>query len=155
MDIDNAFIHKEFFRMMIGKQIGRGMSRAVYAFKNDPTLVIKVEEASESFQNVREWEYWQENKDFKPVAQWLAPCHYISPCGTILVQSRVGSLEKSAYPKIIPHFFTDTKYQNFGTLKGKTVCFDYGNIPLSKGIEIKKGKVKMVKAEWWGDQEIL
>lgn len=146
--MDNPFIHKEFFRTLIGKQIGRGMSRTVYAFKLNPDLVVKVEEDTESFQNVREWEYWNEMKD-SPVAKWLAPCLYISPCGSVLIQSRVLSLDRSKYPKKIPHFFTDTKYNNFGLYKGKFVCMDYGNIPFAKGVTSK-----MVKADWWGDKEV-
>lgn len=148
MENDNPFIHKEFFRMLIGKQLGRGMSRTVYAFKLNPDLVIKVEEGRESFQNVREWEYWHEMKD-SPVARWLAPCLYISPCGTVLVQGRVHGLDHSKYPKKIPHFFTDTKYNNFGLYKGRFVCMDYGNIPFAKGVTSK-----IVKADWWGDKEI-
>ena len=152
--MENNFINKEIYGTVVGKQIGRGMSRSVFVYALDPTLVIKIEDKSQSFQNVREWEYWQENKDYKPIAQWLAPCVAISPCGSVLIQKRVHTLDQSRYPKTIPQFFSDTKYQNFGLLNGKFVCFDYGNIPLSKGVIINKGKVKMVKAEWWGDKEI-
>lgn len=146
--MDNNFINREFFNTLVGKQLGRGMSRTVYAFKLNPDLVVKIEEGKGSFQNIREWEYWNEMKD-SPVARWLAPCLYISPCGSVLIQSRVLPLDRSKYPKKIPHFFTDTKYQNFGLYKGKFVCIDYGSIPFAKGVTSK-----MVKADWWGDNEI-
>lgn len=148
MDEISPFIHKEFFNTLIGKKLGRGSARAVYAFTANADMVVKVETKGESFQNIREWEYWQEMKD-SPVAKWLAPCLYISPCGSVLIQARVLPLERSKYPKKIPHFFTDTKYQNFGLYKGKFVCMDYGNIPFAKGVTSK-----MVKADWWSDIEI-
>ena len=152
--MENNFINKEIYGLFIGKTLGRGMSRTVYTHALDPTLVIKIEEKAQSFQNIREWEYWNENKDFKPIAEWLAPCIAISPCGSVLIQKRVNSLDYSKYPKMIPHFLTDNKYQNYGLLNGKFVCFDYGSIPLSMGITIIKKKTKMKKVEWWGDKEI-
>lgn len=145
--LDNPFVHKEFFNTFIGKQLGRGMSRTVYVFAANSQMVVKIETKSESFQNIREWEYWQEMKD-TPLAKWLAPCIYISPCGTILVQDRVMMIDRSKYPKKIPASFTDTKYQNFGAIKGKFVCFDYGNIPFAKGVSTKMQTVK-----WWSDLE--
>lgn len=148
MDETSPFIHKEFFNTLIGKKLGRGSARTVYAFTANADMVIKVETKGESFQNIREWEYWQEMKD-SPVAKWLAPCLYISPCGSVLIQSRVLPLDRNKYPEKIPHFFTDTKYNNFGLYKGKFVCMDYGNIPFAKGVTSK-----MVKAEWWSDVEI-
>lgn len=146
--INNELIQKEFTRMLFGKQIGRGLSRTVYVLLSDPTLVIKTEIKGNSFQNIREWEYWNEMKG-TPVEKWLAPCLFISPCGTVLIQKRCETLDKSKYPSKLPSFFTDTKYQNFGLLNNKFVCFDYGNIPFSKGVNSKT-----VKANWWGDQEI-
>jgi hypothetical protein len=146
--LDNPFVHKEFFNTLIGKQLGRGVARTTYAFSANAGMVIKVETKGNSYQNVREWEYWNEMKD-TPVAKWLAPCLYISPCGAVLVQERVQMIEHSKYPKKIPAFFTDTKYQNFGMLNGKFVCFDYGNIPFAKGISTKMQNVK-----WWSDLEL-
>jgi hypothetical protein len=146
--MDSPFIHKEFFNTLIGKQLGKGSARTVYAFSANPELVVKVEIGGESFQNVREWEYWKEMKD-SPMAKYLAPCEYISPCGAVLIQGRVLPLDRSKYPKKIPANFTDTKYQNFGLYKNKFVCCDYGNIPFAKGVS-----AKMVKAHWWGDIEI-
>lgn len=152
--MENNFINKEIARLLCGRVIGRGMSRTVYVNNLDPTTVIKIEEHTQSFQNVREWEYWDENKEFKPVAEWLAPCVAISPCGTVLVQKRAYPADPKLYPKTIPHFFTDTKYQNFGLINKKLVCFDYGSIPMSRGIIVIKKKTKMQKVGWWGDKEI-
>lgn len=152
--MDNPFINREIYGLIIGKQLGRGMSRTVYQYLLDPTLVVKIETKAGSFQNIREWEYWNENKEFAPMRDWLAPCLYISPCGSVLIQKKCYPLDEKKYPKMIPHFFTDTKYQNFGLLDGNVVCFDYGNIPLSKGVIIIKKKTKMVKAKWWRDSDI-
>lgn len=152
--MDNNHINREIFGLVIGKQLGRGASRTVYSYALDPSLVVKVEERSGSFSNIREWEYWQENKEYAPMRDWLAPCIAISPCGSVLIQKRAYKLDPKKYPKMIPHFFTDTKYENFGMIDGNFVCIDYGSIPMSKGLIIIKKKTKLVKAHWWGDKEI-
>ena len=145
--MDNNFINKEFFRMLVGKFLGRGQFRNVYVLLSDPTKVVKIEEREQSFSNIKEWEFWQDNKDNPMIAKWLAPCHYISPSGAVLIQSRCYMVEDKKLPKMLPSFLTDTKYQNFGMLNGKVVCFDYATV-------VNNLNTKLRNTKWFGDREI-
>jgi hypothetical protein len=107
-------------------------------------LVLKIEVASESFQNIVEWELWQDNRDYKKVAQWLAPCEFISPCGIILAMKKTTKPTPSDYPKSMPYFLVDFKYTNFGMLDGRLVAHDYGRHRVTASTRRKK-------VEWWGD----
>ncbi len=130
--------------LFIGKEIGHGMSRMVYQHFQDRNLIIKVETGNENFQNVIEWTIWQSVKD-TPMAKWFAPCVDISPNGHFLIQKKAEKIPKSQYPKTLPAFFTDLKYDNFGMIEDKFVCIDYGTMNLVRNIFTKK----MQKANWW------
>lgn len=136
---------KDLMWFILGEKIGSGMDREVFEFIPNKDYVIKVE--TNGFQNVREWELWNEIKDTK-MAKWFAPCIDISSCGIYLLQKRTEKIPQSEYPKKTPHFFTDQKYDNFGVIieKGKKrfVCHDYGTFPLTIGY-----KEKLLKANWW------
>lgn len=120
-------IAQDFFALMTGEWLGGGIGRGVYVLGTDPSLVVKIETASHSFQNVAEWEVWDAVSEAKPsVSKWFAPCHYISPCGIVLIQARTKPADKSLFPKRMPAYFTDLKYQNFGMLDGQLVAHDYG-----------------------------
>lgn len=144
-------IHEEAFNLMCGELLGRGMSRSVFAclLRND--LVVKTESASKKFQNVIEWETWQCVKD-TPLAAHFAPCHSISPCGTVLVMHRTRPAGPGDFPELMPAFMTDFKRTNFGVIVGKNgrrsfVCHDYGMHLL-----IEKGMTKRLKkARWWDE----
>lgn len=118
----------EFAYFMTGDSLGGGMSRQVFNHPDDPTKVIKVENSARHFQNVMEWETWQDSKDCPDVARWLAPCHSISYSGTFLVMSKARDLLPNEIPEKLPSFLTDHKPENFGILNGKVVCRDYGLI---------------------------
>lgn len=143
---DNAFIHKEGFRILAtGDPIGSGIGRQVFACGLNAEWVIKVEEGSGSFQNAAEWFVWDRVKDVKHVARWFAPCHYISPCGGVLIQSRTQPLPKEQYPDKVPVFLSDLKYSNYGLLNGQFVCHDYGtHLMLEHGMTRR-----MKRADWW------
>jgi hypothetical protein len=115
----------DFQSMMIGKQLGRGIARKVYEFLPDPKYVIKIEDRSGSFQNIEEYRFWNEQRNYKPVAQWLAPIHSISPSGTILIQRRITPITKEQLPAKVPAWMTDMKLEHFGKLDGKIVICDY------------------------------
>lgn len=136
---------KDLAWLMLGEKIGSGSSRDVYACPTDKTLVIKYEHA-ESFQNHLEWEIWQLVKGTK-WAKWFAPCVNISPNGLFLIQKRAEKSKKMDYPKQIPFFFTDLKYDNFGFIGKQFVCVDYGTA-LCRFINTDT-KLKMRKADWW------
>lgn len=140
---------KELAKLIAGDLLGYGMSRKTYEYELDESLVIKIETSGGKFQNVLEWEFWKDIKESK-YAKWFAPCVEISPSGLFLIQKRTTPIPKEDYPKMIPSFFSDTKYSNFGVIieKGKKrfVCHDYGNLCTNT-----KFNDKMVKAHFWGE----
>lgn len=140
----------DLFSLMCGKWLGGGISRGVYVLGTDPSLVIKIETANSSFQNAMEWEVWNVlERDDTDAMNWFAPCHYISPCGTILIQARTKPLDKSQAPKKVPVFFTDIKYQNFGMYDGRVVAHDYG---FHKFVSLGSN-CKLKCAQWYDDDE--
>ena len=143
-ELGNTFA-VDLAKLILGDKLGEGMSREVYEFAFDKKFVVKVEQSK--FQNVREWELWNELKENK-LAKHFAPCVDISPCGIYLIQRRTEPIPKSEYPEKIPHFFTDEKFSNFGVIvengKKSFVCHDYGSFILTNGF--RNG---MKKAVWW------
>lgn len=143
------FMKRELWSLIVGEQLGAGAARTVYAHALDPRLVVKVEDGRGSFQNVIEWQTWEDVKE-TDFAKWFAPCVAISPCGGILVQRRTTPAQ--THPEKIPAFFTDTKLANFGMLiplhgkkGGQFVAHDYG-VSLLNQYGLTK---RMRKANWW------
>lgn len=144
---ESAIVHRDMFRAVVGKQLGRGMTRVVYDCTINPSWVFKVEEMAGDFQNVQEWLIWSRVKN-TPAAKWFAPCHYISPNGLILVQSRTIPARSNEYVDRIPVFFTDFKRSNYGMLGKRFVCHDYGTaLVLDHGVIT----TKMRKPKWWDE----
>lgn len=143
-------ITSEFFKLFCGRFLGGGVGRGVYVLATDPDLVVKIETRDKSFQNVMEWEIWNDiSSENLEVVKWFAPCHMISACGIVLIQSRTRPLEVEGYPAKMPSFFSDLKYQNFGMLEGQVVAHDYGYSNL-----ISMGATsRMRKANWYNDDE--
>lgn len=135
------FMYREAFRLLAGRELGRGIHRTVYACRIDPTLVVKVEEAVGSFANVQERGNWEYFKD-APEARWLAPVIDISPCGGMLLQRKVEPVRSEEMPDKVPAFLTDLKLSNFGRLDGRIVACDYSSIIVSASRRLKK-------ADWW------
>lgn len=75
---------REFLDFMAGDRLGEGMTREVFRFKPDPSLVLKVEAFPDHFQNIAEWHVWQ-SVEYTKFAAWFAPCHSISECGRFLL----------------------------------------------------------------------
>lgn len=138
-------ISSDFFHLFAGDFLGGGVGRGVFACSLAPTLVIKVEVPVRSFQNVVEWEAWQEIKSLRhSIRKWFAPCLAISPCGIIMTQRRTTPLREEELPKKVPAFFTDTKLSNFGHYQDRIVAHDYGFTDLiSSGLSSK-----MKNADW-------
>jgi len=131
--------------LLLGEQLGIGVHRKVGVYLPDNTLVIKCAIDTPNI-NILEWEMWQMVRDTKE-AKWFAPCTDISPCGMFLLQKRVEQLPEKLYPKLVPSFFNDTKYKNFGFLKGDFVCVDYASFLYCSMSHKWNGR--MVKAHWW------
>lgn len=135
-------IAADLFAMMAETSLGRGMSRHVYKYAMMKNAVIKFEELG-YYQNVMEYETWDRVRH-TDVAKWFAPCHYISPCGRILIQGYATDLVWEKRPEKIPSFFTDLKIENWGKYKGRPVCRDYGtHLMFEKGMSSR-----LKKAEW-------
>lgn len=151
-DLQNSYftttIARDLFDLICGKHIANGSAREVFEYLPDPTKVIKFEKNAKSFQNILEWEAWQDLHD-QPAGKWLAPCRHISACGTILIMDRtVRPPENFKWPKKIPAFLTDFKHQNYGLIGKQLVCHDYGThaafATLRKGFQ---------KPKWWNENE--
>jgi hypothetical protein len=131
MSSHNEAIFQDAFNFLcVGEPLGRGVHRTVWACRFRDDLVVKVEEngdaAHRSFANVREFDFYNYWRDHKPVADWLAPCEYLSPDGRLMLQRRVDPLPRDyALPAKLPAFLTDHKQSNFGLLDGRLVCVDY------------------------------
>lgn len=136
-------ISKDLLELCVGKKIGQGMSRDVYEYRSDHTLIVKFEVNSGSFQNVMEWETWQRVKNVPEISKYFAPCVRISSCGTILLQKKISTALK--YPDKLPAYLSDTKRSNYGMYNGNFVCCDYGTHAM-----IENGMTKrMRKVKWW------
>lgn len=136
-------IKNDLIKMTCGKLIGSGIYRQVYEYKFNKDLVVKIETAdTKFFANIQEYSVWQEVQGTE-FAKYFAPCVAISENGLILLQKRTKPMKK--YPKEIPAFFTDTKLQNYGMIKGQFCCHDYASHKLYK-VGLTK---KMIKADWW------
>lgn len=140
-------ISRDLLRIVIGDKLGEGVYRKTYVYKPDPTKVIKIEINGQAFHNVKEWHIWNEmNEHEHAVRKYLAPCHDISPNGIYLIQSRTTVPSANyKWPKLMPKFMTDFKRPNFGLLKGKLVCHDYGlNFAISDSVNKRTRK-----PDWW------
>lgn len=146
---DNALIENlgsvllpELIHFLIGAPIGTGDTRRVYDLPLMPGLVLKAELFdSKRFDNVEEWSLWQEFHDVPHMAQWLAPCHSISSCGSYLIQARTTPIE--TLPEKLPGWMADFKLNNFGMFEDRVVAHDYGN----NAIRITGGTRAMVSTE--------
>lgn len=135
-------IARDFFHLICGEKLGFGLSRDVFVFEWDPRYVVKFEAGAQSFQNVTEWNTWQDAQHHDEAAKWLAPCVKISACGCVLIQRRTRPAKK--LPDKVPAFFTDLKASNFGMIGSKFVCHDYGiNLMCNSGLT-----TRLRKADW-------
>lgn len=136
--------------VFVGREIGRGTYRTVYSCPVDKSIVIKYQRERCQFDNVTEWLVWQEYKDTPDVSKWLAPCHYISASGDLLLQARTSFIRE--LPDKMPAFLCDFKPRNYGTLgRGKSkriVCHDYGYLLNNK---LRTG---MKNVKWWDTESV-
>ena len=130
----------ETLRLLVGKKIGSGAYRVVYECNLNPKLVVKIERNERDFANVSEWEIWKQLSD-TPLAKWFAPCRYVSPCGTVLLQDKTKPIHEDEIgdlPKLVPSIMGDLHYKNWGRINGRVVCHDYGNFKAASGFRLKK-----------------
>lgn len=140
----SKFNERELESVLCGSLIAEGSARKVYHCKPNSRLVVKIERAARSFQNVAESEIWSFVMGDKEMQKWFAPCVFISNAGTVLIQDKVEPLRQRDLPKSLPAFLVDLKIENFGVLDGRVVCCDYGTMMAS----IRTASRRMVKAVW-------
>jgi len=145
------FIKDDALTVMCGKQLGKGVSRVVYEFNDDCVIKVEFDATRESsmLQNAREAIVWREFEHWDKMKVWFAPVKFISRSGHWLVQAKtipvtINELRREA-PKV-PSCFTDLKVKNWGRIKGRIVCHDYGSLLLGQN---KPENLK--KAKWWED----
>lgn len=143
---------EDAFNLLCCDKLGEGMSRTVYLCELLPDCVVKVETRHSTFQNILEWRTWQ-TVEYTENAKWFAPCRWISPNGTILIQDRTYPTDPTHLPRRMPAWFTDFKIQNYGFLSkpGRTgpqlVCHDYGtSLALQEGTATRR-----MRAPVWYD----
>ena len=139
----NSVIHEDAFNLLCGDLIGEGIHRKVFECRLRSDLVVKVEINTgwRYFANVLEMKFWNDHQHFKKVANWLAPCEYLSPDGRILLQKRCEGVGRAFFPEEVPSFLTDIKCNNFGYYEGRIVCVDYA-------MTIPNPSTRLKKVEW-------
>ena len=140
----NGATYEDAFNLLCGKLLGEGIHRKVFECRIRPDLVVKVEpeENWRYFANVLEMRFWNDHEHYKKVADWLAPCEYLSPDGRILLQRRtLPIVDSSALPAQLPAFLSDVKADNFGMLDGRLVCVDYA-------MTIPNPSTRLKKVDW-------
>jgi hypothetical protein len=137
---DFAEAFQDAFNLLCGKKIGEGIHRNVFECRVRPDLVVKVEtDEWRYFANVLEMKFWSDHQHYAKVADWLAPCEFMSPDGRVLLQKRVLPLrDGDALPPKLPSFLSDVKRDNFGLLEGRIVCMDYAMTIPSPSVRPKK-----------------
>lgn len=137
-------IFEDAFNMLCGNKLGRGIHRDVFECKLRPDLVVKVEYDIDFryFANVLEMKFWTDHAQYKAVANWLAPCEFLSPDGRLLLQKKVSPVRHNELPEKLPAFLTDTKTNNFGILDGRLVCVDYA-------MTIPNPSTRLRAVQWW------
>lgn len=142
-------ILRDWMGAALGTQLGSGICRKVFVYGLNPKFVIKVEQSG--FQNAVEREIWSAVKETQ-YAKWFAPVHHISGLGCLLLMSRTVPAPRKIFPKRMPDFLGDLKYSNFGLLRGKLVCHDYGTVTnFLHGFT--REKINFRKAEWWDSED--
>lgn len=133
---------RNLYDFIIGDLIGEGSKRAVFEYNLDKRYVVKLAVRPDA--NFREHDLWNELKH-DDVSKWLAPCHWISHYGDIMLQYKTEPLpDDFKMPKKLPEFLTDIKKSNFGLLNGKLVAHDY-DLTLNANFAIKSKMRKVHK----------
>ena len=143
MDLSDSFVtplSKGLLDIVCAELLGEGLSRKVYVYKLDPSLVVKFEFHGGYFQNVIEWKTWIDMLGNR-YRRWFAPCREISPCGTVLIMERATQFPDKSFS--VPGFFEDVKHDNFGLIDGKVVCVDYGLMHRNIPVPHKEGKIHL------------
>lgn len=142
--IERKDILNSFLRCQLGTLMGEGCSRYVFQHPEKKDRVIKID-VGQMLSNATEFNVWNDIKDIPEVAKWFAPVYECTPDGRVLIMAKADmNRDLAEYPKMIPSFLGDVKWNNFGFIKNQFVCVDYG---INK-LYVTGAKVKLVKANW-------
>ena len=147
----DARINRSALEFICDTFIGQGVARAVFTYRLDKELVVKISTSRNYIQNIREFEFWRAISVYNPelCKKWLAPCIDISDDGLILIQKRTRpypSTEGKKRPKKIPIFLTDTSPDNFGWIDDNYVAHDYGSLSglMEYGVKTEAMKLRNI-----------
>lgn len=148
--LDDKIITRELANFFLGDYIGCGISRYVFNFAHNSKYVVKVD-ASDLNANVLENDIWDRVKNDPKLNSWFAPVVSLSRCGRIMLQQKCKTgVSDNLYPKFVPEFFQDKKYENWGMYRGKIVCFDYPSVKM-----FNPTRFKLVKSNFWHDSDFF
>lgn len=143
---EQAIAKNAIIEHFVGKQIGSGSYRRVYELETDETCVIKIEFYGKDFCNAAEMFVWREVQH-TPIENWFAPCMAIDSLGLALIQKKTApftsegdfrrALIETRGSAILPDFFDDAHFGNFGMFEGRVACHDYGfNNFINHGVKV-------------------
>lgn len=143
--LHDEIIGTEFFNFVCGDLLGSGISRYVFEYKLDKKYIVKVEYSNYNA-NSAEHLIWGQIEYVQKVSKWFAPIKHLTCCGRVMLQRKCQTeIAYDEYPKQVPVFFTDLKYQNWGMMDGRMVCFDYAGTLL---LDLRTD-YKLKNAKWW------
>lgn len=135
--------------IVCGNKLGAGIHREVYELRIlrdlKENFVIKYA-PEDPTANILEWEIWDMVQRTN-IAKWFAPCKRLSANGLYLVQQRVEFRPHREYPVMVPNFFSDLKYSNYGWIGDQLVACDYAGFLSCSMTHKWSGRMK--KADWW------
>ena len=132
---DNGPGARDALELLLGEQLGSGVSRITFRSRMNRAHVVKIE-CGYSGQNQMEQTVWLHAYG-TPAAKWLAPCHDLSPWGAVLIQDYCEPLPIHMRPDKIPAWAADTDERNWALLDGRPVIVDYGHVGLHRALASK------------------
>ncbi|MCW2317112.1 hypothetical protein M2322_002666 [Rhodoblastus acidophilus] len=99
----------------------------MFVYRPAQSLVVKLQYGDDDrpdFQNIAEWSLW--SSATKGLRKWLAPCHFISSNGMVLLQERCEPCPEHLIPLRVPKVLDDLHVGNWGIFEGRPVARDYG-----------------------------
>lgn len=143
-----AMVKDQALMLICGKELGRGVSRTVFEFAPDKTLVVKIEHNQARNQNASEYTFWEAVSYRPELARWFAGVHLASDMNAMILQTRtqpVTLAELKAKCPLVPAFMSDLKVGNWGRIGRRYVCHDYGTALIPE----RGFTTRMQRAKWW------
>ena len=131
-------------KILCGKWLGSGIHRAVYECALNDKWIVKIALGEDG----RKMNLIEDKISYElgecDLKKWFAKVIQVSEAGLLLIMEKAEMGRHKDYPKKVPHFFTDLKYNNYGWIGDRFVCVDYCSTIITNGFT-----KKMVKANFW------